>query len=72
MKALQLYDPKMIELGQQMTTEQIARFLDDFRLMHGTAQDNPSKLVSIKVKENLLSAFRLKCESHGLRYQTQI
>ncbi len=31
-----------------------------------------TKLISIKVPEALLKAFKLKCEGQGLRYQTQI
>lgn len=33
---------------------------------------SPSKLISLKVQEDLLTIFRNKCEIEGLRYQTQI
>ncbi|MCB1583694.1 MAG: hypothetical protein R3E90_02310 [Marinicella sp.] len=70
-KAIQVHSPEMIKMGQQMTAEQIVRFLEDFRLMH-SEQQGKSKLISLKVQENLLRAFRFKCEKQGLKYQTQI
>ena len=72
MKTIQLHNPEMIKMGQQMTTEQIVQFLEDFRLMHGSQQSQKSKLISLKVQENLLRAFRFKCDQQGLKYQTQI
>jgi predicted DNA binding CopG/RHH family protein len=53
-----------------MTPTQIAQFLDDFRLVH--AGPSKSRLISLKVPENLLSAFKSKSEMSGIRYQTQI
>ncbi len=70
-KTLQLHNPEMVKMGQQMTPKQIARFLEDFRLMHA-AQQGKSRLISLKVQENLLHAFRFKCEAQGLKYQTHI
>ena len=72
MKTIQLHNPEMIKMGQQMTTEQIVQFLEDFRLMHGSQQSQKSKIISLKVQENLLRAFRFKCDQQGLKYQTQI
>jgi predicted DNA binding CopG/RHH family protein len=33
---------------------------------------NKTRLISLKVPEDLLDAFRTKAELHGVRYQTQI
>lgn len=71
MKTIQLYNPKAVTLGQQMTAEQIARFLEDFRLMHAN-NHQPSKLISLKVAVPLLNAFRFQCDRQDLKYQTQI
>ncbi len=71
-KTIQLHNPEMVKMGQQMTTEQIVQFLDDFRLLHGNPNQHKSKLISLKVQQNLLNAFRFKCEQQGLKYQTQI
>jgi len=45
--------------------------LEGFRLLH----DRPrplSRLISLKVPEDLLEAFRARCRLEGFRYQTQI
>ncbi|WP_223788693.1 hypothetical protein [Marinicella meishanensis] len=34
-KTIQLHNPKQIEMGKKMTTEQILRFLDEFRKLFG-------------------------------------
>lgn len=53
-----------------MTPDQIITFLDDFRLLHsGSAR---SRLISLKVPEPLLAAFKAKAGLVGVRYQTQI
>jgi hypothetical protein len=54
-----------------MTPDQVLRFLDDFRRLHG-AQPAPSKLISLKVPVDLLSAFRTRAKLTNTRYQTQI
>ena len=71
MKALQLHSAESLAKGQQMTADEIARFLEDFRLLHGN-KPQPSKLISLKVPVPLLNAFRFQCEQQGLKYQTQI
>ena len=71
MKALQLHSPETLAQGKKMTPEQIVRFLEDFRLIHGSGQQ-PSKLISLKVPVPLLNTFRHQCEQQGLKYQTQI
>ena len=53
-----------------MTPDQIVRFLDDFRRLHGPKPK--SRLISMKVPEPLLAAFKLRCRAEGTRYQTRI
>lgn len=71
MKALQRFSENYLQQCKQMSTEEILSFLESFRLLHGQ-QPETSKLISIKIPESLLDAFRKKCEIHGTRYQTQI
>lgn len=73
MKALQKFTPEYLEHCRSMTPDQIAKFLDEFRLIHGEKPVNGgSKLISIKVPKNLLSTFRTQCQLCGVPYQTQI
>lgn len=55
-----------------MTPEQIIQFLDDFRTLHGSVDRSKSKLISIKIPENLLNAFKTRSKLVGVPYQTQI
>lgn len=54
-----------------MTPDEIVKFLDDFRSLHGN-KPQPSKLISLKVPVPLLNTFRIQSEQHGLKYQTHI
>lgn len=54
-KPLQLFNPKMIELGQKMTPEQIVRFLDEFRQKHGDPNQH-ANLYSSEFQEKMLLA----------------
>lgn len=74
MKALQTFSPEYLERCQQMTPQEIANFLDQFRQVHGgkSPAKAKSKLISIKIPEDLLQAFRTKAELQGTPYQTQI
>ena len=70
MKTLQLFSNESLQRGKEMSTEEVARFLEDFRLLYGS--HSPSKLISIKVPEPLLNAFRTKCRLENIKYQTNI
>lgn len=70
MKTIQYFTDEYLEQCISATPEQILSFLENYRLLHGT--EDKSKLISMKVPESLLSAFRHKCEIHGIKYQTQI
>ncbi len=72
MKALQKFSDEYLEQCQKLSTPEIVRFLEDFRLLHGEKTSSVSRLISIKIHEDLLRAFKLKAEIEGTRYQTQI
>ncbi len=72
MKAIQYFTDEYLEQCKRMTHIQILQFLEDFRLLHSKAKPVKSKLISIKVPEDLLSAFKTRSELEGVKYQTQI
>ncbi len=71
MKAVQYFSDDYLERCRGMTVEEILRFLDDFRRLHGSSPAK-SKLISIKVPEDLLNAFKAKAGMDNIPYQTQI
>lgn len=72
MKPVQYFDKEYLEQCRKMSPDQIIRFLDDFRQLHGAGVRSKSKLISIKIPENLLSAFKAKARLIDVPYQTQI
>lgn len=74
MKPVQYFSDEYLEQCRDMTPDQIIRFLDDFRQLHGHRAESRSrtKLISLKVPENLLNVFRKKAALAGTPYQTQI
>lgn len=71
-KALQYFSDEYLERSKGMTYDQIAQFLEDFRLMHSQVKTSPSKLISIKIPEDMLMAFKRRSSINGVPYQTQI
>ena len=74
MKALQLFSDEYLAECKKMKPIQILQFLEDFRILHGRdrAIKDKSILISLKVPESLLRAFKAFSELHGLKYQSQI
>jgi predicted DNA binding CopG/RHH family protein len=72
MKTVQHFSDEYLQQCREMTPDQIIRFLDDFRQLHGAETRSRSKLISIKIPENLLSAFKARASLAGTPYQTQI
>ena len=70
MKPVQYFSDEYLQQCQGASTEQVLEFLESYRLLQAPAAT--SKLISIKVPEPLLQAFRQKCELEGIKYQTQI
>ena len=71
MKPVQKFSDEYLRRCAEMSHEEIVRFLDDFRRLHGTKRSR-SRLISIKVPEDLLAAFKAKARLYDVRYQTQI
>jgi predicted DNA binding CopG/RHH family protein len=72
MKTVQYFSVEYLEQSSKMKPEQIIRYLEDFRNMYYQAKPQRTKLISIKIPENMLALFREKSRLHGIKYQTQI
>jgi len=77
MKPVQYFTNEYLAQCSDATPSQILAFLEQFRLMQAYALNKastpiPSKLISIKMPEDLLATFRAKCEVGNVKYQTQI
>ena len=70
-RPLQRFSDTYLERCRELSPEDIVRFLDDFRRLHAAATPR-SRLISLKVPEPLLAAFKAKARLHGVPYQTQI
>ena len=70
MKGLQKFSPEYLEQSRRMSPDAVAGFLEEFRTLHGPKAK--SRLISMKVPEPLLAAFKLRCQVEGERYQTKI
>ena len=70
MKPVQRFSAEYLEQSCRVSPAATLRFLEEFRLLH--APKAKSRLISVKVPEPLLAAFRSRCEIEGVRYQTQI
>ncbi len=71
MKAVQRFSDEYLARCREMSHAEIVRFLDDFRRLHG-ARPAPSRLISMKVPEDLLDAFKWRARLLGVPYQAQI
>lgn len=71
MTTVQYFSDQHLEQCRELTTGQILQFLSDFQQLH-TRQKSRTKLISIKVPEDLLNAFRIKAELANVPYQTKI
>lgn len=72
-KGLQILSKEALENGRKMSAEDILTFQEHFKsLIHESQKSHKSKLISIKVPEDLLQAFKLKAKAAGTPYQTQI
>jgi predicted DNA binding CopG/RHH family protein len=71
MKAVQKFTDAYLERCREMSSDDIVRFLDDFRRIHGNTRTK-SRLISMKVPEDLLAAFKAKARLCGVPYQSRI
>ena len=71
MRPVQKFSDEYLERCGEMSHDEIVRFLDDFRRIHGNKR-RQSRLISMKVPDDLLAAFKAKARLCNVRYQTQI
>jgi predicted DNA binding CopG/RHH family protein len=69
-RPVQRFSDDYLREARRISPAETLRFLEDFRLLHGAR--TRSRLISLKVPEPLLRAFRLRCSMRGVRYQSQI
>ena len=70
-RPVQSFSSERLRADRSLPKEQIAEFLDDFQsLIHG--EEGPRKLISLRVPEKLLHAFKEKAKRGGIAYQTRI
>lgn len=71
MKALQKFTPEYLETCSKMSISQILHFLHDFAKLQ-QSRKSKSKLISLRVDEDLLRAFKEKAKRKNIKYQTKI
>ena len=71
-KTVQYFTDDYLESCKKMTPEQILNFLENFRLLHLEQKKSKSKLISIKIPEDLLASFKQKSQILNIPYQQQI
>ena len=73
MTTLHTFTAEYLARTRYTSPEQVLGFLEQYRLIQARGEGSQkSKLISLKVPEELLESFRTRCELKGLKYQTQI
>jgi len=70
-RVTQLFSEDYLDRCRSMEPGEILEFLETFRQLQERKHPS-SRLISMKIPEDLLRAFRMKCEMEGVRYQTRI
>ena len=70
-RPVQRFTSEYLERCRSLSPDDVVRFLDDFKRIQGAANSR-SRLISLKVPEPLLAAFKVQARLRGMRYQTQI
>ena len=70
MRPVQYFSDEYLGRCKKFSADETLRFLDGFRTLHQPAA--PSRLISMKVPQDLLDVFRLRCRAEGVPYQTRI
>ena len=68
---VQRFTDEYLERCRELSPADIVRFLEDYRVAFGAANAR-SRLISVRVPEPLLAAFKAKARLQGVRYQAQI
>lgn len=70
-KPVQYFNKEYLERCKDLSKEDILQFLEDFRNLQ-SGQDSKTKLISVRIPENVLEAFKTQSRLMGARYQTRI
>ena len=70
-RPVQRFTAEYLERCRALSPDDVVRFLEDFKHLQG-ASSARSRLISLKVPEPLLAAFKIQARLSGVRYQTQI
>ena len=68
---MQRFTSEYLERCRSLSPDDVVRFLEDFKRIQG-AGSTRSRLISLKVPEPLLAAFKVQAKLRGVPYQTQI
>jgi predicted DNA binding CopG/RHH family protein len=71
-KPIQLFTDEYLDRCRELSADEIVTFLDQFRLLAYAGRKTKSKLISIKVPEDLLAVFKIKAKLEGRPYQSII
>lgn len=71
MKTLQFFSSEYLQQCKSMRADEIVEFLENFRLLHA-GDLGKSRLISVKIPERLLEAFKHKARRDGVPYQSKI
>jgi predicted DNA binding CopG/RHH family protein len=72
-KALQKFDAQKLADAPKLSTEEAIAFLENFKdLAAAGGKTKKSKLISIKMPEALLDAFKAKAQTQNKAYQSLI
>lgn len=72
MRPVQYFSDEYLEHCGSMSTEQICDFLESFRAVSLGSGRPKRKLISLRVQEPLLAAFKHKARALGVPYQRKI
>lgn len=72
MKTIQLFSDDYLAQCEKLSTEQIVRYLEDFRAINAPLIKTECRLISIKIEADLLDTFKTKARLDGVPYQSRI
>lgn len=71
-RPVQYFSDEALAAGAKLSPEQVLRFLEDFRRLHAAPKNRKARLISLRVPEELLAAFKAKADLEAIPYQVQI
>jgi uncharacterized protein (DUF4415 family) len=71
-KTIQFFSDNYLAQCEQLSAEQIVKYLEDFRIVNRPLKKPVCKLISIKIETDLLQAFKTKAHLDGVPYQSRI